>query len=139
MNALLINVYYGCEILNMPTGVDYIIGVTCTIFISDNIIFGDLRKQIHTGLSLLHSKYKLTIKVRINTSQLGSSIYYCSLFCVSSEDIWGVVKISTTPVMGFHIMILVVEFELVPDVTGYDPCSNNVLDSSNSILVDVPS
>jgi hypothetical protein len=43
-----------------------------------------------------------------------------------------------TPVIGFHTMELVVEFEPVPDATGYDPCPANVLGSSNPILTDVP-
>jgi hypothetical protein len=87
MNVLLINVYYGGKILNTPTSVNYTNGATCTISISNNISFEDLRKQVHTNLSLPPSQYMLTIKTWINTTQLASGVYYHSLFCVSSYGI----------------------------------------------------
>jgi hypothetical protein len=34
---------------------------------------------------------------------------------------------SVTPVMGFHTIKLVVEFEQVSDATGYDPCPDSFL------------
>jgi hypothetical protein len=50
MNTLLINVYYEGKILNTPMSFKYIIGASCTIFVTNNINFEDLREQVHTFL-----------------------------------------------------------------------------------------
>jgi hypothetical protein len=105
--ALLNNVYYGGEILNTPSGVDYIIDAACTIFIPNKISFGDLRKFISISICSLArtnllSKHELT---HHNQIQMFIIIFYC----VSLKDIWGVVKIFMTPVMEFRTMNLIVE------------------------------
>jgi hypothetical protein len=86
--------------MNTPTSVNYIIGATCIIIMPDDICFSGLKKQVHGGLTLLLSQYKFTIKAHINTSQLGSGVYYHSLFCIFSDDIWELVKIYATPVIA---------------------------------------
>jgi hypothetical protein len=78
MNTLLINIYYD-DILSTITDVNYIINLTCTIYIPININFGDLKKQVHTGLNMFPNQYKFTIKARINIAQLSSGAYYHSL------------------------------------------------------------
>jgi hypothetical protein len=65
-------------------------------------------------------------------------VFIIIIYFVSSDDIWGVIKMSVTPVMGFHTMKLVVEFEPVSDAIGYDPCPDSFPASSNPVSVDVP-
>jgi hypothetical protein len=99
MNVLLINVYYEGKILNTPMSFKYIIGASCTIFVTNNINFEDLRERVHTFLGLHPNQYKSTIKARINTTQSNSGVYYHSLFCISLENIWEVVKMSVISII----------------------------------------
>jgi branched-subunit amino acid permease len=64
MNALLFNIYYEGEFLNTLIDVNYTINVAYTIFISNNINFRDLRKQIHIDVGLLTKQYNLIIKAQ---------------------------------------------------------------------------
>jgi hypothetical protein len=99
MNVLLINVYYEGKILNTPMSFKYIIGASCTIFVTNNINFEDLRERVHTFLGLHPNQYKSTIKARINTTQSNSGVYYHSLFCIFLENIWEVVKMSVISII----------------------------------------
>jgi hypothetical protein len=65
---LLINVYYGDEILNTPMDVDYTIVAIYTIIVFGYINFRNIKKHVQAGLDLVPSQYKFIIKAQINTS-----------------------------------------------------------------------
>jgi hypothetical protein len=65
---LLINMYHGAQILNTSTGMGYDIRASCIFSADETISIHDLKRQIHTGLKLLHSHFNITINVRINTA-----------------------------------------------------------------------
>jgi hypothetical protein len=70
---LLISVYHRGRILNTTTDVGYDICVTCIFSTDETISIHDLMRQIHISLKLLPSHFNITISIRINTAQLGSS------------------------------------------------------------------
>jgi hypothetical protein len=80
---LLINVYYGGQILKTSTGTDYDIHAACTFSADETINLRDLKRQIHTGLELLPSQFNISISAWINTVLAGSGdffITYLGLF-----------------------------------------------------------
>jgi hypothetical protein len=80
---LLINVYYGGQILKTSHGTDYDIQAACTFYADEAINFRDLKRQIHAGLELLPGQFNINIIARINTAPAGSSgffIAYLGLF-----------------------------------------------------------
>jgi hypothetical protein len=79
---LLINVYYGGQILNTSIGAGYDIRVACTFSTNETINLRDLKRQIHTGLKLLSSQFNIRISARINTAPAGSGGFFL-------QFIWG--------------------------------------------------
>jgi hypothetical protein len=93
---LLINVYYGGQILKTYHGMDYDIQAACTFYADEAINLRDLKRQIHAGLELLPDQFNISISARINTALVGSSGFFYSLFGVVSDEIWGMIK-TTAP------------------------------------------
>jgi hypothetical protein len=130
---LLMNMYYGGQILNTSIGVDYDIYAAC-IFSADKIInIHDLKRQIHVSLKLLLSHFNITISARINTAPPGSGVFY-SLFRIVSEEIWGIIE-TTAPyqIPGYKILELIDESEPISSFDHYNPCPNSIPESSNPI------
>jgi hypothetical protein len=71
-----INVYHGCQILNISTDMDYDIRAKCTFSADETINIHNLKKQIHVGLKLLPSHFNITISARINTVSLDSGVFF---------------------------------------------------------------
>jgi hypothetical protein len=69
---LLINVYYGGQILKTSHGTDYDIQAACTFSADETINLRDLKRQIHAGLELLPSQFNISISAQINTTLAGS-------------------------------------------------------------------
>lgn len=129
MSLLLINVYYGSQILHTATGIGY---EACTISVTDDITLRVLRRQIHAGLELLPSQYKISVKARINTTMAGTS-YLFNLFNVNSDQIWDMIKTTTLSVARFKTLELVVESKARSSTSSYDPCPDSIPDSSNPV------
>jgi hypothetical protein len=73
---LLINVYYGGQIMKTSHGTNYDIQAACTFSADEAINLRDLKRQIHAGLELLPSQFNISISARINTAPVGSSGFF---------------------------------------------------------------
>jgi hypothetical protein len=63
---LLINMHYGCQILNTSTSVSYDIRVACTFSADEIISIHDLMRHIYVGLKLLPSHFNISTNAQIN-------------------------------------------------------------------------
>ena len=134
MSMLLINVFYGGQILNTPTGINYDIPAACTLPVNDRISLEEMRRQVYVGLKLLPSQFNLKIRARINTPQPGYGNYFYTLFWVDCEQTWEMIKSAACPVAGFRALELVVESEPITNpCDDYDPCPNSMPSSSNRV------
>jgi hypothetical protein len=132
---LLINVYHRGQILKTSHETDYDIQAVCTFSADETINLCDLKRQIHAGLQLLPSQFNISISARINTAPACSSGFFYSLFGVVSDEIWGMIKI-TTPyhLPRYKTLKLVVESELISSSDNYDPTS--IPESSNPVMAE---
>ena len=130
MAMLVINVYYGGNIQNTLTGVGYDIGAAYTFSVPDDISFAVLKREIYVGLGLFSSRFKLTIRIRMNTAPPGS--FYFSLFRIENEELWDTIKQNAAQLVGFRVIELVVEAHRRTDQTNYDPCPDSLPGGSNT-------
>ena len=132
MSLILINIFYGGEIVHTPYGVDYSKNAKCTLVINDDTNVLELRSQIYGGLKLIPSKFNITINARINTAQDGTNNY--SLYCVDNEQIWSVIK-SLAPSIGqYRTLELIVEAEPVVSSVGSSSYSRRTETTSEPII-----
>jgi hypothetical protein len=128
-------VYHGRQILNTSTDVGYDILATCIFSVDETINLRDLKRQIHSGLEMLPSQFNISISARINTAPVGLGGFFYSLFGVISDEIWGIIKI-TTPYQlpGYKTLELVVESEPISSFDYYDP--TGIPENSNSVMTE---
>ena len=89
-----------------------------------------LKREIYAGLGLFSSRFKLTIRVRMNTAPPGS--FYFSLFRIENEELWDTIKQNAAQLVGFRVIELVVEAHRRTDQTNYDPCPDSLPGGSNT-------
>jgi hypothetical protein len=102
----------------------YNIRVACTFSADETINLRDLKMQIHAGLELLPNQFNISISAWINTAPAGSGDFFYSLFRAISDEIWGMIKITSLyQLPGYKTLKLVVESESIFESDNYDPTS----------------
>jgi hypothetical protein len=115
--------------------VAYDIFAACTFSADETINLRDLKRQIHTGLELLHSQFTISISAQINIAPAGSGDFLYSLFGVVSDEIWGMIKTTALYQLSqYKTLELVVESEPISGSDNYDPTS--IPGSSNPVMAE---